>query len=69
LYLIWSYESWLNLAKYTSVFPSGIVLCRLSGDHPYEGAETNGIHPYKDLAKFGYDPYMKYKSLIHILCL
>jgi hypothetical protein len=50
------------------VFPSEIVFCSLSGNHLYEGVEKNGVHPSEDLAKFGYDPYMKYKSFnIHAI--
>jgi len=37
-------------------FFEGILLCSLSGNHPYE-----------DLAKFGYKPDMKYKSLNNLL--
>jgi hypothetical protein len=46
-----------------------LVLCRLSGNDPYEDVIFFCDQPQEDLAKYGCNPNMKYKSLINLLYL
>jgi hypothetical protein len=53
--------------KFSSSFKK--LLCRLSGNDPYEDVKEICDQPREGLAKYGCNTNMKYKSLINLLYL